>query len=273
MKEQALALVRGITEPGQALNRMREYLQTLVLRSLHECEAFRPLAFVGGTALRFLHGLPRFSEDMDFSLVSSEGYAGKDWMAKVKRDLALAGFDPQVTWNDRKVVHVGWVRLPGILRDAGLSALPAEKLAIKLEIDTRPPAGARCERRVVTRHVTFLLQHYDLPSLLAGKLHAAITRKYAKGRDWYDLMWYLSQRPPVVPNLPLLQNALDQTQGAGRHDARSWGMLVRERLGRIDMGAIAKDVRPFLERPQDAALLTRENLLGLLWPGPGEQEE
>jgi hypothetical protein len=273
MKEQALALVRGITEPGQALNRMREYLQTLVLRSLHECEAFRPLALVGGTALRFLHGLPRFSEGMDFSLVSAEGYAGKDWMAKVKRDLALAGFEPQVTWNDRKVVHVGWVRLPGILRDAGLSAMPAEKLAIKLEIDTRPPAGARCERRVVTRHVTFLLQHYDLPSLLAGKLHAAITRKYAKGRDWYDLMWYLSQRPPVVPNLPLLQNALEQTQGAGRHDARSWGTLVRERLGRIDMGAIAEDVRPFLERPKDAALLTRENLLGLLRPGPGEQEE
>jgi hypothetical protein len=267
MKEQALALVRGLTDPGQALNRMREYLQALVLRSLHECEAFRPLAFVGGTALRFLHSLPRFSEDMDFSLVSAEGYAGRDWMAKVKRDLALAGFEPEVTWNDRKVVHVGWVRLPAILHDAGLSAMPAEKLAIKLEIDTRPPTGARCERRVVTRHVTFLLQHYDLPSLLAGKLHAVITRKYAKGRDWYDLMWYLSQRPPVVPNLPLLQNALDQTQGAGRRDALSWGTLVRERLGKIDTGAIADDVRPFLEHPRDAALLNRENLLGLLWPG------
>ena len=270
VKEQALALVRGITDPGQALNRMREYLQALVLRSLHECEAFRPLAFVGGTALRFLYGLPRFSEGMDFTLVSAEGYAGKEWIAKVKRDLALAGFEPQVTWNERNVVHVGWVRLPKILRDAGLSALPAEKLAIKLEIDTRPPVGARCERRVVTRHVTFLLQHYDLPSLLAGQLHAAITRKVAKGRDWYDLMWYLSQHPPVVPNLPLLQNALDQTSGAGRHDARSWGELVRERLGRLDMGAIARDVRPFLERQQDAALLTRENLLGLLRLDPEE---
>jgi hypothetical protein len=268
MKEQVLALVRGTTEPGQALNLMREYLQALVLRSLHECEAFRPLAFVGGTALRFLHGLPRFSEDMDFVLISPEGYAGKEWMAKVKRDLALVGFDPQVTWNDRKVVHVGWVRLPGILRDAGLSAIPAEKLAIKLEIDTRPPAGACCERRVITRHATFLLQRYDLPSLLAGKLHAAITRKYAKGRDWYDLIWYFSQRPPVVPNLPLLQNALDQTQGTGHHDARFWRELVRERLSRINFGAIAEDVRPFLERQQDAALLTRDNLLGLLTPGP-----
>ena len=135
-------------------------------------------------------------------------------MAKVKRDLTLAGFRPEVTWNDREVLHTGWVRVAGILHEAGLSALPDQKLAIKVEIDTRPPDGARCERRVVTRHVSFLLQYYDLPSLLAGKLHAAITRDYAKGRDWYDLVWYLSQQPPVEPNLALLQNALDQTRGA-----------------------------------------------------------
>ena len=188
MKEQALALVREATDPGQGLNRLREYVQVLVLRSLHECEAFRPLAFVGGSALRFLHGLPRFSEGLDFSLVSAEGYAGRDWMAKVKRDLTLAGFDPLVTWNDRKVVHTGWIRLAGILREAGLSAMPNEKLAIKLEIDTRPPAGARCERRIVSRYMTFFLQYYDLPSLLAGKLHAVLTRRYAKGRDWYDVL-------------------------------------------------------------------------------------
>jgi predicted nucleotidyltransferase component of viral defense system len=264
MKEEALALVRGVPDPAQALNRLREYLQAFVLRSFHESEAFRPLAFVGGTALRFLHGLPRFSEDLAFSLVAGDGYAGKEWLAKVKRDLTLAGFDPEVTWNDRKVVHTGWVRVAGVLHEAGLSALPAEKLAIKLEIDTRPPAGAHCERRIVTRYVTFLLQHYNLPSLLAGKLHAVITRKYAKGRDWYDLMWYLSQRPPVVPNLPLLQAALDQTQGSGRLDALAWKQLVQARLTALDMRTISEDVGPFLERPQDAALLTRDNLAALL---------
>jgi len=112
--------------------------------------------------LRLLHGLPRFSEDLDFSLVSADGYAGRDWMAKVKRDLALAGFDPLVTWNDRKIVHTGWIRLAGILHEAGLSPRPEEKLAIKLEIDTRPPAGARCERRIVSRHLTFLLQYITI---------------------------------------------------------------------------------------------------------------
>jgi predicted nucleotidyltransferase component of viral defense system len=264
MKEQALSLARGAGDPGQGLNLLREYLQAHILRSLHECEAFRSVAFVGGTALRFLHGLQRFSEDLDFSVVSAEEYEGREWMAKVKRDLTLAGFDPLVTWNDRKAVHAGWIRLAGILNEAGLSPMPEEKLSIKLEIDTSPPAGARCERRVVTRHVTFLLQHYDLPSLMAGKLHAILARKYAKGRDWYDLVWYLSQRSQVEPNVELLQNALDQTHGDGKLDALSWRKLVQDRLESFDMKIIRSDVSPFLERTQDAALLTRDNLIDLL---------
>ncbi len=264
MREQALALVRGVSDPGKGLNLLREYLQALVLRSLYESEAFRPLAFVGGTALRFLHSLPRFSEDLDFSTVSPEGYAGRDWMAKVKRDLTLAGLDPTVTWNERRVVHTGWVRVPRLLHEAKLSARPGETLAIRVEIDTRPPAGARCERRLVTRHVTFLVQHNDLPSLLAGKLHAVLTRSYAKGRDWYDLVWYLSQRPPVLPNVPFLQAALDQTRGPGRYDAGSWRDLVSQRVQALDLKAIRHDVSPFLERPEDARFLTRENLQGLL---------
>jgi len=268
MREQMLAIVRATADSGQALNRLREYLQVLVLQSFHESETFRPLAFVGGTALRFLYGLPRFSEDLDFCVVSADGYAGEDWMVKVKRNLTLAGLDLEVTWNDRKTVHVGWVRVSGLLREAGLSALPQQKLAVKVEIDTRPPAGARCQRRVVTRHVAFLLQYHDLPSLLAGKLHAVITRKYAKGRDWYDLLWYLSQRPPVEPNLPFLQSALDQTRGVGRCDAHRWANLVRARLESVDFRVIQDDIRPFLERPQETDLLTRDNLLQLL-PSPG----
>ena len=118
-------------------------------------------------------------------------------MTRVKRDLAFAGFQVDVTWNERHVVQVGWVRIAGLLHEAGLAAMPAEKLSIKVEIDTNPPHGARTEKRVVTRYVTFLLHHHDLPSLMAGKIAAVLTRKYTKGRDWYDLAWYLSHRPPV----------------------------------------------------------------------------
>ena len=264
MKEQALALIDGLSDPGQALNRLREYLQTLILASLHDCEAFRSLAFVGGTALRILYGLPRFSEDLDFSLENQKNYAGKEWMGKVKRSLTLAGFFPDVTWNESKTVHVGWVRLRGILQEAGLSAHPNQKIAIKLEIDTRPPHGAQSERRVVTHYRTFVLQYYDMSSLLAGKLHAIISRRYSKGRDWYDLLWYRSRRPPAEPNIELLQNALDQTQGTGKLKARRWRELVRSRIADLDFQAILADVRPFLERSEDSAILTKENLIALL---------
>jgi hypothetical protein len=263
MRDQALALVRGTKDPGQALNLLREYLQTLILRSFHECEAFRNLAFVGGTALRFLYNLPRFSEDLDFSMVSEKDYAGMEWMSKVKRDLSLAGFDPHLTWNDRKIVHTGWIRLAGLLYDAGISGVPDQKLAIKLDIDTRPPEGALCERSIITRTVTFLVQHYDLPSMMAGKLHAAITRKYFKGRDWYDLLWYRTQRPPIEPNIKLLQKALDQTHHLAKFDAHEWQNLVKNRLESINIKDITGDVSQFLEHPQDASLLTRENLSGL----------
>lgn len=101
---------------------------------------------------------------------------------------------------------------------------------------------------------------------MAGKLHALLTRGYAKGRDWYDLIWYRSRRPLTEPNLALLQHALDQTQGAGRCRAADWRGLLRERLAALDLQLLARDVRPFLERSADAALLERVNLESILAP-------
>ncbi|MBK7599829.1 MAG: nucleotidyl transferase AbiEii/AbiGii toxin family protein [Acidobacteria bacterium] len=131
----------------------------------------------------------------------------------MKRDLTLAGFDPLVTWNDRKAVHPGGFDWPGFC-EAGLSPMRG----CPSNWRSTQSSCRRLRRRVVTA-CDLLLQHYDLPSLMAGKLHAILARKYAKGRDWYDLVWYLSQRSPVEPNVELLQNALDQTHGDGKLDA------------------------------------------------------
>ena len=114
VKEEALSLVRDVHDPGRRLNLLREYVQACVLRSLHESEAFLSLSFVGGSALRFLFSLPRFSEDLDFSLEREKAYAGTRWMQKVKRDMSLAGFDVLLNWNDRKTVHVAWIRVGGL---------------------------------------------------------------------------------------------------------------------------------------------------------------
>ena len=148
--------------------------------------------------------------------------------------------------------------------DAGISPHADQKLSIKIEVDTRPPEGGARERQVVTRHRLLALQLYDLPSLMAGKLHATITRAYPKGRDWYDLMWYRGHRPTIEPNLVLLQNALDQTQGLGTYRADAWKDLCLDKLDSIRASQLADDVRPFLEDRRDADMLSRDNLVAAL---------
>lgn len=264
MKDRALELAGATRDPVQRLNVLREYLQACVLRSLHESEAFQAVSFVGGTALRFLYALHRFSEDLDFTVTQEATYVPATWMRKLQRDLSFAAFDAQVTWNDRKPVHVGWVRVGGVLREAGLSPLPEQKLSIKIEVDTRPPDGAVSESRVVNRHFLVAVRHHNLPSLMAGKVHALICRAYTKGRDWYDLLWYGSRTPAVTPNLSLLQTSLDQTEGSGAYQAAQWRGILTSVLDRTDMQIAREDVAPFLERPEEAALLTKEHLGGVL---------
>ena len=107
--------------------------------------------------------------------------------------------------------------------------------------------------------------HYDKPSLLAGKLHAVLTRQYTKGRDLYDLVWYLADRTWPAPNLELLNAALKQTGWRGeRVTENNWRDLLKVRLSQLDWERAAADVRPFLERDQDAALVTEETCLKLL---------
>ena len=260
MKERALSLIKDIESPAEKLNILREYIQTLVLRSLHESEAFLNLSFVGGTALRFVYNLPRFSEDLDFSLEMKKGYTPEVWMKKIKTDLALAGFHITITWNGTRVVHKAWIKVVGLLQEAGLAAMKNQNLSIKFEIDTKPPLGARCLKTILTNYVTFSVRHHDLPSLMAGKLNALLTRQYAKGRDWYDLLWYRGQRPSVDPNLEQLQHALDQFHDLGRLVASEWKDYIINQLSLLDCHELIEDVAPFLEHPQDAELITRENL-------------
>lgn len=251
--------------PVARLNALREYVQAFTLRSLHESEAFRCLAFVGGTALRFLYNLPRFSEDLDFSLASKIDYDPDRWLAKLLRDLQLANFDAEVTIDTEGVVHNAWVKIATLMQEVGLSDRPTQKMSIKVEIDTNPPQGAQTENRIVNRHFIFAVQHYDLPSLMAGKIHALWSRPYSKGRDLYDLIWYRSQRPPIEPNLPLLQAALAQTENAP-FPATTWREALLHKLPTWPWKTIVADVEPFLERAGDATLLTEAMVKTLLTP-------
>jgi hypothetical protein len=120
VRDRALALVERVDDPARRLNLLREYLQALVLRSLHENEAFTKIAFVGGTALRFLENLPRFSEGLDFSVIEHVGYEPERWLKKVRRDLELAGVTCRVTFNASRTVQVSWISVAALLQEAGL---------------------------------------------------------------------------------------------------------------------------------------------------------
>jgi hypothetical protein len=264
MKEESLALVENIPDPTRKLNLLREYLQAFALRSLHESEAFNAVAFVGGTALRFLYNVPRFSEDLDFSVIDHSRYKPENWLKKLKRDMTLAGYECTISWKSRNTVNVAWIRVSGLLYLAGIGSRIEQNLSIKLEFDTRPPLGALLERTVINRHLTFALAHYALESLFSGKLHALVTRGHPKGRDWYDLVWFGGQRPAVSPNITLLQNALDQTEGTKTFSAEQWPTYLKKKLAEIDVATLAEDVNAFLERPEDRLLITRDSLLSIL---------
>jgi hypothetical protein len=118
---------------------------------------------------------------------------------------------------------------------------------------------------VVSRHVLLNLHHHDRASLLAGKLHALLQRPWAKGRDIYDLFWYLGQRDWPEPNLTLLQNALAQSGWTGpRVEVGSWRSVLHQRIESLRWERVVADVAPFLEVSTETESLTRENLLRLL---------
>ncbi len=266
MKDYLAELVRSALTPAHARNLAREYLQARLLGALQRAGAMIPLAFQGGTALRFLYFAPRYSEDLDFALERQpESYDFRAYLHAIRRELTDEGYTVMIKVSDQRVVHSAFVRLPGLLYELGLSPHHDETLSIKLEVDTRPPSGAGLNTTLIRRHIPLHIQHHDRPSLLAGKVHAILQRSYSKGRDWYDLLWYLSDPDWPPPNLILLNNALMQT---GWKDAplteSTWRSAVRQRLLDLKWERIIEDVRPFLEPTADLNLLTRENLISLL---------
>lgn len=265
MKTHLIDLMRA-ADPSHGRNVAREYLQARILAVLQSEGAMVPLAFQGGTCLRFLFGLPRYSEDLDFTLEGDPAvYDLRRWLAAIRAQLAREGYAVGLAVRDRNPVHSAFVRFPGVLREAGLSPRREESLAVRMEVDTRPPSGAALETRLVRRHMTLRLHHHDRASLLAGKLHALLQRPYTKGRDLYDLIWYLGDPGWPAPNLTLLNTALRQTgwEGDTVH-ADNWRTTILGRLDALAWNRVAADVRPFLERAEDVALVTRDNAARLL---------
>ena len=266
MKDYLKQQIEKIPDTNFARCIVREYLQARTLECLQENGAFVDWAFVGGTALRFLYSLPRFSEDLDFS-ITEPGVEDNftELMKKAKNRFLAEGYEVTVKAKIAKTVRAAFIKFPGLLYELGLSPLSSEVISIKVEIDSNPPAGAELETSIVRKHCLLNLQHYDKSSLLAGKLHALTTRKYTKGRDVYDLMWYLSDRTWPEPNILLLNNALKQTAWSGAElTEENWRQQIVKRVSEFDWNKVIADVKPFIEKQSDLQMLTPQNLIKLL---------
>ncbi len=265
MREYLLELVAKRSGHNERLNIMREYLQAYILRLMHDAGAFRNAAFVGGTALRFLHGLPRFSEDLDFSVTAPAPGFFTGLLKKIKDGLALAGYEAKISYDEEKTVLSSFIKFSGLLQAAGLTGHKTQLLSIKLEMDSNPPSGAGLETKLVNKYFPVAFLAYDTPSLFAGKLHCVYTRKYLKGRDFFDIGWYLSKWPDLRPNLAMLGNALAQSGWMGAVPGENdWRTLLHNKVAAVDWPKVRSDVDSFLENPSDRDIFTKENVLRLI---------
>ena len=225
-------------------------------------KGFECCAFVGGTALRVLHDLKRYSEDLDFSALR-EGFSAKPLFTDIEADAGRYGFAVETKHKMEGAVQSCWFRFKGLLYDLKISGIKDQRLSIKMEIDTRPPAGAVVAVAPVNTPFMFLVRTFDLPSSLATKLHACFFRKYTKGRDFYDLLWYRGKK--VIPNYILLNNAIEQTQKVKLNiTPETIKSFLRERVNAVDFDAVRKDVGPFIENKDELKMLKKDTFTAII---------
>lgn len=248
----------------EKLNFLREQLHHLILQETDRRGGFEYLSFIGGTALRLLYGLDRFSEDLDFSLSTRTEKKPDlgDLITLIQKSLEAFGIDCEVaSLKTEKNVQSCFLRFSNLLYDLDSSFRKGQKLAIKFEIDRNPPHGARETVTPVTGIYLYNVRHFEPSSLFAGKLHAILCRKYTKGRDLYDFLWYVGRRTPV--NVLLLENAVEQTEGSKvRYSGETLKESLVERFKKVDFKEALRDLEPFLLDPRALSLLTLESFLG-----------
>jgi len=253
------------------LNAVREILQQLALLGLWRSKFFEHAAFYGGTALRILHGLDRYSEDLDFSLLKPDAaFTLGDYGDALKRELASFGFDVKFeTRTKRRETPIESAFLKAntlhqlVVVKAGASVLGGqhsrEVLKIKLEVDTDPPPGFQTVSRPVLVPIPFAVNAYALPDLFAGKMHALLCRKWntrVKGRDWYDLVWYLGRHPQL--RLSHLEQRMRQSGDWTGHAALDRTAL----MDRLTAGIRALDVD---QARQEVSRFVRDKASLELW--------
>ena len=254
---------------------IREITQEVVLAALGRGDFFKHALFQGGTCLRIFHGLNRFSEDMDFILrEANPNFQMKDHIKHLTDELAAYGYNIEITDRNKagatvkkaflKDDSIGKVINLRHVNQAGLMA----KIKIKLEVDTNPPSGSGHELKYLDFPFVSSVVVQDRPSLFAGKIHALLCREYIKGRDWYDFIWYTSNRTSV--NYDFLTSAINQFgpwQGQSVAVDKAWLLNeLKRKIVSMDWKQAAEDVRHFVRVAEQPSLdlWSKELFLGQL---------
>jgi predicted nucleotidyltransferase component of viral defense system len=245
----------------EKFNYLRELIQIQTLKIIDQQGFSKDIAFVGGTALRILYDLNRFSEDLDFSLINTENFDFENMLDQLCKRFLLLNINLKINSKTKNNVYIAQLKFEKLLYELGLSSLAEQKLYIKLELDINPPEGADLEYTM--QEGFFGIRHYDLSSLYAGKLHAILHRRYTKGRDYYDLMWYLTKK--VKPNLLLLNNAITQSTGKkSKLDMASLKTSLIKRLQETNFKEVHSDLETFVQDSLELRALNQDNFLTLL---------
>lgn len=244
---------------------LREILQEIALLGLWRSKFFENAAFYGGTALRILYGLDRFSEDLDFSLVAPMPDFDLDrYSSALEKELAAFGFDVRVEGKNKSVETA--VQSAFLKADTANQLLviqthaeivrqipPGQVVRIKLEVDTDPPGGFATENKYLLQPIPFSVRSYKLADLFAGKMHALLCRRWknrVKGRDWYDLVWYCTHHPGI--HLAHLEKRMRQSGHWDREVSLASGSfqaLVAEVIDTLDVDQARNEVLPFVREP------------------------
>jgi len=244
---------------------IREIMQEIALLGLWRSKFFEKAAFYGGTALRILYGMDRFSEDLDFSLLKPmNDFDLSRYSGTVERELQSFGFEAKMTISEKKdenPVQSAFLKANTLkhlltIKTADDIAWPiphGQVLKIKIEVDTDPPPGFSTENKFVLQPIPFSVRTYVLPDLFAGKMHAVLCRRWknrVKGRDWHDLVWYAANHPQL--HLSHLEQRMIQSghlkQGE-QMDIKMFFALTTKAIDELDVNQARKEVEPFVKNP------------------------
>lgn len=253
------------TTEQQKQNATFEVNQQVILAGLYNGGFFDVAAFYGGTCLRIFHGLQRFSEDMDFSLLAqNDDFDFTQYFQPIIDEFAMVGREVEIKKKNKK--NFGKVE-SAFLKDNtdvyDITFQTEKSIKIKIEVDTQPPLKFNTEQKLLLLPNSFMVRCFTLPDLFAGKMHALVYRAWknrVKGRDWYDFEWYVRHNIPL--NFTHLHERILQFN---QEDISKESFLekLKERLSIADINQVKADVLPFVRNPRELDIWSNDYFLQL----------